>query len=142
MLYNYCRIIVKGNRVVKEVYSDDIHNENHVIKFKWSDKNYEALPFLTDPVFPGHKIKFRIVPLHIFYYIIYKDNVPYLCETMPKPYPAPGEYETVFGAKKAAKRELKEKNTELNLKIAELKKTIEKNEKNYSIIDFLEPEED
>ena len=141
MLYNYCYIIVQGDRVVKELYLEE-KKDKSVIKFKWSDKLYEALPFLTKPDYIEKKVRYRHLPLYVFYYTSYEDGIPFLRETFPKPFARPNEYDTKFAAKKAAKLKLNEEILLLKERMEKIQQLIKEKEKNHSTIDFLEVEED
>ena len=143
MSYNYCYIIIRNGKAVKEMYTDEIR-ENPDIRYKWTNQNYEALPFLRKP--EPHEIPPQSdlveLLLQTFFYIEREDGIPTLKRTIPKPYNAPNEYETINVTKKSFKQKLLEQAEQKRELIEQLKLEIDALEKESQIINYLELESD
>lgn len=138
MLYNFCYVIMRNGKAVKEVYAEEIEKGQFEIRYKWTKNNYEALPFLNEPDTIPPQSQLVSVALQTFFYIDFEDDMPVLKQTVPKPYNAPNEFETVAAAKKITKQEISSKIDLAKEKIIRLNSEIQKNEKYMKVIDYLD----
>lgn len=140
MTYNYCYIIIRNGKAVKEIYTNDLFEEDPIIRYKWTEKNYEALPFLKEPIdLPPHAEVVELA-LQTFFYIEREDGIPTLRESLLKPYNAPNEFETINAAKKYFKQDIADSINQKKELIKQLKSEIEKLEEEAKIINYLELE--
>lgn len=130
---------MRNNKAVKEIYTENL--DDIVIRYKWTDKNYEALPFLTKPIYMPESASLKHVVLHSFYYIEKEDGMPVLKQTVPKPYPRPYEYETINAAKKSYRSDLLLTIDEKQVLLEQTQKDIQGLTDELNIINYLELEE-
>ena len=133
---------MRNGKAVKEIYTDNLNEEPIEIRFRWTNKNYEALPFLTKPTVLPEQCQLKQVPLQSFFYIEFEDGIPSLQQTFPKPYGAPNEYETIRAAKKSTKQDLFDKVNQKKEQIIVLNREIEEVQNYMNIINYLELEDD
>lgn len=138
MLYNFCYVIMRNGKAVKEVYAEEIESDKYEIRYKWTNNNYEALPFLNEPDDLPSQSQLVSVPLQTFFYIDFEDDMPVLKQTVRKPYNAPNEYETIAAAKKNIKQQLTKEIEESKEKIISLESEINRLEKHVKVIDYLD----
>lgn len=130
----YCFIIKRGQKAVKSIYLDDKSNPP-VIKYQWTSNNYEALPFLTEPENIPHQGSLVSLRMQSFFRVDVEEGRLVLKQSIPKPYPAPGEFEIDVAAKKDCKQRMIEKVEQMKQEIIDLEKKID-------IVDYLEVEYD
>lgn len=139
MSYTYCYLIVKNGKAIKEIYSK---NGSDKICYRWTTKNYEALPFLTIPDPLPENAQPVSLFLQTFYYIEEEDGILTLKETLPKPYGRPNEFESIPAAKKEFKRNLVYNKELKQQSITDLENQIKHFEHLLAVVDFLELERD